>query len=519
MGAAASEAVYRFDRFILDLARGALLSVEGREILLRPKAFALLRLLVENSGRLLDRDIIMQAVWPGVTVADDGITQCVRDIRRALGSDSQRLLKTVPRRGYILASKVSEESARSTLGTLTAEIVDRPAIAILPFANLSNDSEQEFFSDGIADDLITELSRNRSLFVIARNSSFTYRGRSIDLKHVARELRVRYLVEGSVRRDAKRVRINAQLIDTESGQHVWAERYDRKISSVFAVQDEITSAIVTAVCPALADAEFRRTLRKPLESLGAWEAYQRGRWHMGRANPADNAKAKDFFQRAITLDAMFSPAYAAMAMTYMHEGLAFATLPLQETAKLAGGWARTAVEIDANDADAHAILAWTTAIGGATQEVWEGVSLALAINPNSTWANAVKGAYLLFTGQPSQAREALVTALRLDPRGPISVLPLTQIAVSYYFERDYEQSADAARRAVVRYPELPLAHRYLAAALGQLGRIDEANDTLQKAIELSVSSFNLYVRNRPPWFRAVDHEHILEGLRKAGWRN
>jgi adenylate cyclase len=211
------------------------------------------------------------------------------------------------------------------------------------------------------------------LVAVHCSSSFTYRGQPVDLKQVARELGVRYLLEGSVRRDVGRVRINAQLIDAEAGSHIWAERYDREIERVFAVQDDIALAVVTAIQPVVADAEFRRTLRKPPESLGAWELYQRGLWHMGKANPTDNDQAKEFFQRAITLDAMFAPAYAAMAMTCMHAGLVFATISLQEAAKLTTGWARKAVEIDANDADTQAILAWTIAVGAPTapaMRVW-----------------------------------------------------------------------------------------------------------------------------------------------------
>ena len=269
MGAGASGAVYRFDRFALYPDRGVLLSAEGREIALRPKAFTLLRLLVENAGRLMDRDTIMRVVWSDVIITDDGITQCVRDIRRALADDAQRILRTVRQRGYILAAEVVVTLVQSNV--ITHTLADKPSIAVLPFRNLSADPEQEFFSDGIADDIITELSRSRALFVIARNSSFAYRGRLADVKQVARELGVRYVVEGSVRRDAGRVRINAQLIEGETGNHIWAERYDREIEHVFAVQDEITLAVISAIQPAVADAEFRRYLAQAA----------RRPWHLG----------------------------------------------------------------------------------------------------------------------------------------------------------------------------------------------------------------------------------------------
>ena len=187
MSAVGTGAIYRFDRFVLDASRGVLLSAESQEIALRPKAFKLLRLLVENPERLLDRDTIMQAVWSDVIISDDGITQCVSDIRRALADHAQRIVKTVPRRGYILAAEVTLVRDKSDPVLRMAVLADRPSIAVLPFTNLSDDPEQEFFSDGIVDDIITDLSRSRSLFVNARNTSFAYRDRAIDVKQVARE--------------------------------------------------------------------------------------------------------------------------------------------------------------------------------------------------------------------------------------------------------------------------------------------------------------------------------------------
>jgi TolB-like protein len=186
---------------------------------------------------------------------------------------------------------------------------DKPSIAVLAVTNMSGDPEQEYFSDGIADDIITELSRSRSLFVIARNSSFTYKGRAIDIKQAARELGVRYVLEGSVRRSGARLRVIAQLIDAQTGNHIWADRYDRGLEDLFAVQDEITAAVVTAIGPAVADAELRRALRKPPETLGAWEAYQRGLWHVARTTIADAERAKELFQRSIDLDSVFARAY------------------------------------------------------------------------------------------------------------------------------------------------------------------------------------------------------------------
>jgi adenylate cyclase len=228
--------VYRFGRFCLDLTRGALLTVEGEAIPLRPKSFALLLLFVENPGRLLTRDAIHQAIWADVIVTDDGITQCVRDIRRALRDSTQHMLRTVPRRGFIFDAEVIMESKGLNPDGYIAASSDRPSVAVLPFANLSRQPEQEYFSDGFADDIITNLSFSSSLFVVARNSSFAYRDRPVDVKDVGRQLGVRYVVEGSVRREAERLRVNARLISAETGTNLWSGRYDRTVTEIFAVQ-------------------------------------------------------------------------------------------------------------------------------------------------------------------------------------------------------------------------------------------------------------------------------------------
>ena len=202
----------------------------------------------------------------------------------------------------------------SVLAMPTLPLPDKPSVAVLPFTNMSSDPEQEFFADGIAEDIITALSRYPSLFVIARNSCFTYKGRAVDVKQVGRELGVRYVLEGSLRKAGNRIRVTAQLVEAETGKHVWAERYDRDLADIFAVQDEITEAVTIAIAPAIADAEQQRAMRKPPGSLDAWAAYQRGLWHLSKATPDDNALAQKFFQQAIDLDPSFSGAYGGLAM-------------------------------------------------------------------------------------------------------------------------------------------------------------------------------------------------------------
>jgi adenylate cyclase len=458
------------------------------------------------------------------------VSQSVRDhVHGRLGLEFEELgaleLKNIARpvEAYLIRINVlpvAKSIERSLIhGTGEAlPLPNRPSIAVLAFDNMSGDLDQEYFSDGIAEDIITDLSRSRSLFVIARNSSFTYKGHAVDVKQVARELGVRYVVEGSVRRSGNRIRVTAQLIDAETGNHIWAERYDRGVADVFAVQDEITSAVTTAIHPAVADAELRRALRKPPENLGAWEAYQHGLWHVSKYNAADNEQAIEYFHRAIARDESFAPAYVALATAYHESGQSFAVRPLDDAIRLAGMWAHRAAVIDPQDAEVQASLGSVEQISGRPDDARNCGLLALSINPNSPRANSFMGSLLLFNGQPEEGRNYILTALRLSPRDPRSGHFLNEIAVSYYYERDYAGAAEAARRTIGRYPDHPMPYRWLAAALGQLGQAEAAREALHGAVSISPKVFDLFVRNRVPWHRPEDYEHMIEGLRKAGWQ-
>jgi adenylate cyclase len=408
--------------------------------------------------------------------------------------------------------------AASTAANKALPLPDKPSIAVLAFTNMSGDPEQEYFSDGIADDIITELSRSRSLFVIARNSSFTYRGRAIDVKEVGRELGVRYVLEGSARRGGNRVRVNAQLIDAETGSHVWAERYDRDLADVFVLQDEITLAVIGAVGPAVADAEQRRALRKPPESLGAWETYQRGMWHLSKFTAEDVPRARELFNRALELDPTLAVAHTGLAVLFNTEGAGHASRPLLEALRLSGQEAQKALELDPTDADALGFRAFAAGNLGHCAAGLDHAERALSINPNCARAHHAKGWLQIFTGQPAEGRRAILYGIRLDPRMASYPFVRNQIALSYYFENDYETTVAEAAGLIADHPKHPLAYRWLAAALGQLGRSDEARAALDKAIATAPDTFRLYVEQRVPWMRPADYDHMLDGLRKAGWQ-
>jgi adenylate cyclase len=353
--------------------------------------------------------------------------------------------------------------------------------------------------------------------VIARNSSFTYKGRAVDVKQIGRELGVRYVLEGSLRKSGNRIRVTGQLIEAESSNHVWAERYDRDLSDIFAVQDEITEAVTTAIAPAIADAERQRAIRRPPGSLDAWGAYQSGLWHLSRFTANDTELAQRFFQRAIALDPSFAGGHSGLAAAQLQAANTFMSRDLAEVLKSAEGHARRAVALDAADAEAHTCLGRVLLHQGNYEGARVEVERALAISPNLASAHGMLGSTLIFSGHPKEGLVALERGIRLDPRDPRSGVSINQVVLSLYFAREYEAAIAAAKRVIHSYPDHPLVYRWLAAALGQAGRIDEAQEALAKAVAIAPASFDLYARRRAPWHRPADHAHTLEGLRKAGW--
>jgi adenylate cyclase len=411
-----------------------------------------------------------------------------------------------------VAGKIPSPLALSVL-----PLPDKPSVAVLPVTNMSSDPDQEFFADGIAEDVITALSRYPSLFVIARNSCFTYKGRAVDVKQVGRELGVRYVLEGGLRKVGNRIRVTAQLVEAETGKHVWAERYDRDLSDIFALQDEITQAVTIAIAPAIADAELRRAMRKQPGSLDAWGAYQRGLWHLGKASVEDNALAQKFLQQAIDLDPTFAGGYSALALAQFEAAGTFVTRGLSDARRSGEFLAQRAVALDGADPEGLSCLSrallWHGDYSGSLNEA----ERALDISPNLALAHGQMGQTLIHSGRSREGLTALNMCIRLDPHDPWLASRLNQLALGLYYSGEYEAAVEAAKRATRSFADYPTPYRWLAAALGQLGRIAEANEALEQAIAVGPASFDMYVRERVPWMRPEDHAHMLEGLRKAGW--
>jgi adenylate cyclase len=486
-----------------------------------PQVFDLLVYLIENRDRVVSKDDLIASVWGGRIVSDSTLTSRINAARRALSDngEEQRLIRTVARKGIRFVGDVrmlsngEEATAPPEEDRPGLPLSDRPAIAVLPFLNMSGEPQQEYFSDGISEDIITALCRYPSLFVVARNSSFTFKGRPIDVKEIGRTLGVRYVLEGSLRKAGDRIRVTGQLVETETGKHIWAERYDRDLTDIFAVQDEIAEAVTLAVAPAIADAELHRAMRKPPANLDAWEAYQRGLWHSAKANVEDNALAEQFFRQAVELDPSFAGAYKGLARLQAQTA-DFRGRNLAEALQAAEALARRAVALDGADAEARSRLANALYRQGDYEGGLAEAERALAISPNLADGHGEKGAILIFSGRPREGLAALERCIRLDPGG--SALRQNQITLGLYLSRDYPAAVEAAKRAIRSYPAYPNTHRWLAAALGQLDRRAEASAALAKAIELAPMAFGMYIHTRPPWMRPEDHAHMLEGLDKAG---
>ncbi|VIO76090.1 Adenylate cyclase 2 [Bradyrhizobium ivorense] len=391
---------------------------------------------------------------------------------------------------------------------------DRPSIAVLPFQNMSGDPEQEYFADGVVEDIITALSHFRALFVIARNSSFTYKGRAVDVKQVGRELGVRYVLEGSVRKAANRVRITGQLVDTATGAHLWAERYDRDLSDIFTVQDEIAASVVTVIEPALAAAEQQRVLRKPPERLDAWEAYQRGLWHFHQYRPEENKTALAFFSQAIALDPNFAPGHYGYALALQWDIWHFSTRPFLEVQGRAREEAHIAVSLDDNDATAHAVLAHMMMWGSEWEAAIAEARTAVALNPNSAFVISMLGCVLGFGGYREEALERLQQAIRASPHDPLIWLWSVWRGALQFLSRDFVAALQTWRQVVRLRPSYATAYEYIAASLAYLGQLDEARETLERIPPQSAEQRRRW-QQRPPWMRPEDYALRVEGVRLA----
>jgi TolB-like protein/class 3 adenylate cyclase/Tfp pilus assembly protein PilF len=393
---------------------------------------------------------------------------------------------------------------------------DRPAIAVLPFENLSGDPEQEYFADGVAEDLITRLSLWRSFPVIARNSSFIYKGQAVDVKRVREQLGVRYVVEGSVRRSGDRVRISAQLIDSTTGHHVWANTYDREIADIFALQDEISAAIAASMMGELERAEGGQAVRPDPASLESWDLYQRGLWHFRRETAEDSAKARAFFEQALELDPYFATAHAQVAAThYWDIVLGWADSPERSLGALSLS-ARRAVELDPRGYLGQAYLASAFSLEGDGERQRAAARRAVELNPSSPLAHTVLGWALLGAGRTDEAIAVLKKGLRLSPYGPETGYLFDDLTFAYNVAGRYTEANEAARRLIELRPGYLWGYVGLAVSFAGLDRLADARRALNEARRLNPDFSEDHVRKTCAFWDPDVLERFLAPLRKAG---
>jgi len=494
---------------------------DGTEIQLRAKSLELLIFLVSRAGRVVTKDELLEAVWGGMAVSEDSLSQCIHDVRRALSDVAQDLIRTVPRRGYLFAGNaaVDGELPQPQAAATGIPTVQRnaPSIAVLPFLNMSGDSSQDYFADGMVEEIITALTRMKWLFVIARNSSFLYKGQPVNIKTVSNDLGVRYVLEGSVRTSGGRMRVSAHLVDADTGAHLWAEKFDGLLEDIFEFQDQITARVVGAIAPKLELAEIARVSRKATESLQAYDYYLRGLADLYKITRAGNDEALANLYRAIELDPNYATAYGFAARLYVQRNT--------------GGWvedygrewgeaerlARRAIELGQDDAVALSCAAFALCeLCGDPKSAVLCVDRATALNPSlaSAW---LYSAWIRCEIADVDAALAHVQCVRrLSPNDPQGYGLNCCEGFAHFSAGDYAKAMDAAEAAMQVKSDYILAHCLAIASAANAGQTEAANMArvrmLRSAPSLSISR----VSRIQPFYNKGVETAWFNGLRRAG---
>ena len=452
------------------------------------------------------------------------VSRVVRDQVRdkldfAFDDQGEQQVKNIARPVRVYLIRPGAASQTSVVGApdkAALPLPEKPSIAVLPFQNLSGDAEQEYFADGIVEDIITALSRNRAFFVISRNTTFTYKGPAVDVAKVARELGVRYVLEGSVRRAGNRVRITAQLIDAASGHHLWADRYDRELADVFAVQDEIAQTITGQLAPGIIAAEMHQARRKDPSLLDAWDRTMRAHWHIRRFTREDLAEARRLLGEATELDPSNSMAFGDLAFANHFEAVFGWAEDLAQSFARSGEAARRAVAIDDGDAHSHCALAIYELFSGRHEEARRRLRRALDLDPNSAFVHGYLGVSYAFVGDYETALPLLDEAIRLSPRDSLLIIWHLASGWAALTSERYQTAVEFATVAAEANPEFPDIYMVLAAAHGHLANADAARAALSELLQRMPGLTASDERLNRPFGSAAQRERFLAGLRKAG---
>jgi TolB-like protein len=530
-GQGGAEVRYRFEDYVLDPERREL--TRGSEaIAVGPQVFDLLLYLVRNREHVVSKDELLDGVWGGRIVSESTLTSHINAARKAIGDSGQeqRLIRTVARKGFRFVGHITEVRSSDDFSPLEAEpaksdeasshaliLPDIPSIAVLPFMNLSGDPEQEYFADGVVDDIISALSRIRWLFVSARNSSFTYKGRAVDVKQVGRELGVRYVLEGSVREAANRVRITGQLIDATTGGHLWADRFEGILGDIFDLQDQLTENVVGAIAPQLERAEIERAKQKPTRSLDAHDYYLRGMANLHRGTRDSIDEALPQFHHALQLDPNFASAYAMAAWCHFWRKVNGWMVDRPQEVAEGARLARRAVELGRDDA--VALTRGGHALGHLAGDLDGGIALidrALVLNPNLASAWFLGGYLRVWHGEPDAAIEHLARAMRLSPLDPEVYRMQAGMAAAHLFAGRFEAASSWAEKAFRDLPTFLMVVAIIAASHALAGRTDEARRAMDHLRQLDSTLRISSLEDWLPIRRPEDLATFADGLRRAG---
>lgn len=520
---------FSFKDCVLDLERREL--TRGSEpVYIGPQVFDLLVYLVENRERVVSKDSLLDAVWGGRIVSESTLTSHINAVRKAIGDSGgeQHLVRTVPRKGFRFVGEVTEAQfpdSSSKLETRTSgesappalALPDKPSIAVLPFQNLSGDAEQAYFADGVVEDIITALSRVRWLFVIARNSSFTYRDQAMDVKLIGRELGVGYILEGSLRKASDRVRITGQLIDASTGAHLWAERFEGRLDDIFELQDRIAADVAGAIAPQVELAEIERAKRKPTAILNAYDCYLRGLAHLQRGDKDAVQNALASFNKAIEIDPEFAAAHAMASWCYfwrkINGWMTDRAREVDEGTQLA----RRAVTLGRDDA--IALTRGGHALAHFTGDLDSGIALldrAVFLNPNLASAWFLGGFLRMWRGESQSAIEHFERAMRLSPVDPEMYRIEAGIAMAHLFAGRFDAASTWAEEAYINLPTFVMAAGIVAASRALTGQTVEARRAMAQLRELDPTLRISTLKDWLPILRDEDLSIFAEGLRKAG---
>jgi len=508
-----------FGDFVLDPDRRELTRA-AEPIPVGPLVFDLLLYLVRNREHVVSKDDLLDAVWQGRIVSESTLTSHINAVRKAIGDTGaeQRLVKTIARKGLRFVGDVTEAEVKpEPVPARPLALPDKPSIAVLPFHNLSGDPEQEYFADGVVEDITAALSRMRWLFVIARNSSFTYKGRTVDVSEVGRALGVRYILEGSIRRAANRIRITGQLIDAETRAHLWADRFEGALDDIFELQDQLAASVVGALVPELERAEIERAKRKPTESLDAYDYYLRGMANLHIGSHAAIDAALPLFTRAVTIDPAYASAYGMAAWCVFWRKLnGWMT---DRPAEIAEGTRLARLAVELGKEDAVALTRGGHALAHLAGDLDGGLSLlerAKLLNPNLVSAWFLGGYLRVHRGEIEDGIAHLTHAMRLSPLDPEMFRIQAGIALAHLYAGRFDSAASWAEKSVRELPDFLFALCILAASQAQAGQLDKARVAMAEIRRLDPS---MRIANLDDWLpinRPEDRSTFHGGLQQAG---